>query len=77
VGLGVESSDDLVELWRDQLDRELPGTYLEVLYGVIYMVELARQMKQSRQRNSPGDRQLASREVSRIINTDIPYLCGA
>lgn len=76
VGLGVRSPTQLEALWAAQLDQELPTTRLEVLYGVIYMVLLARQMKMSRQRNAPGDRQAAAAEMRTTINTDLPATCG-
>jgi hypothetical protein len=68
---GIFTPEDLEALWRQQLQDETPEDYLQTLFGVMYMVLLANNMKMSREPYSMRDQKAAASQLRDFI-MDIP-----
>ena len=70
----VFTAEQLQAFWEDQLQSESPRGYLQVLFGVMYMVYLSDKMKVSRQSFSAQDQKEAAASLRSFI-VDLPKGC--
>jgi hypothetical protein len=72
----IFTAEELQALWEAQLEGESPTEYMQILFGVVYMVYLSDEMKASRQPFSMQDQREAAAKLRTFV-LDLQRVCGS
>jgi uncharacterized protein YdbL (DUF1318 family) len=72
----IFTAEELQALWEAQLESESPTQYMQILFGVVYMVYLSDEMKASRQPFSVQDQRAAAANLRTFV-LDLQRVCGS
>ena len=72
----IFTADELQALWEAQLESESPTEYMQILFGVVYMVYLSDEMKASRQPFSMQDQREAAANLRTFV-LNLQRVCGS